>query len=91
MRACPAHGRLVSRISVGTEGELKEYTYVMENRDMPKTVLEDVDTETWRFGWWNVVGFLFGMLTCQVKNHGSPEHEVVKRVRDGDYSYLWPQ
>lgn len=35
----------------GTEGELKEYTYVMENRDMPKTVLEDVDTETWRFGW----------------------------------------
>jgi len=27
---------------VGTEGELKEYTYVMENRDMPKTVLEDV-------------------------------------------------
>lgn len=51
MRACPAHGRLVSRISVGTEGELKEYTYVMENRDMPKTVLEDVDTETWRFGW----------------------------------------
>ena len=56
---CPAHWRLVSRISVGTEGELKEYTYVMENRDMPKTVLEDV-TETWRFGWWNVVGFCLG-------------------------------
>ena len=71
------------------EGELKEYTYVMENRDMPKTVLEDASLLRSGLVLWILLEWV-----GSTKNHGS------RKRRWGSFeesqiwrflSHLWPQ